>query len=196
MIRVGFIVEGDSERIVYESEDFQEILKRLNLTNAGVITPQSRTKFFNPDQLRMYYQNILKRSPDKVFVIIDKETDSECLSEIKKNISCIDQSNQINIIQVKTLESWFLADSEALSLAFHRRYRYENPEKTENHPFEELQKEFKINTNRGLGSKESTLPAKKMVNKYKFSIENAANHPKCPSAKYFLDKLSELSPNL
>lgn len=84
MMRVGFIVEGDSERIVYESEDFQDLLKR----------------------------------------------------------------------------------------------------------------EFSVYADRGLGPKESTLPARKMVKKYKFSIENAANHPNCPSAKYFINKLSELNPNL
>jgi hypothetical protein len=195
MIRVGFIVEGDSERIVYESEDFQNLLKRLNLTSVGVISPQTRTKFFDPEQLKMYYENMLKNKPDKVFIIIDKENETECLSKIKNSICCIDQQNQINIIQVITLESWFLADSVALSSAFKRNYKFETPEKTDGHPFDELQREFIVNTDRGLGLKESTLPARKMVNKYKFSVENAAKHPNCPSAKYFLDKLSELSSN-
>jgi hypothetical protein len=196
MIKVGFIVEGNSEKVVYESEIFQELLERFNLTCVGVITPGSRTKFFAQEQLIKYYENIRKNEPDKIIIIIDKEGDDECLYEIKQRISCIDQINQINIIQVKTLESWFLADSVALSRAFHRNYNYETPESTENHPFDELQNEFIVNTERGLGSKESTLPARKMVNKYKFSIENAAKHPNCPSARYFLQKLSDLNRNL
>lgn len=195
MIKVGFIVEGQSERIVYESDNFQELLSRFNLICVGVISPGSRTKFFVEEQLLKYYKNILNKEPDKVFIIIDKENENECLSEIREKLIDCNVEIQINVIQVKTLESWFLADSVALSKAFNKRYKHDTPEKIKCHPFDELQKEFLINTGRGLGSKESTLPAKKMVNKYNFSIENAANHPNCPSAKYFLQKLSELNPN-
>jgi hypothetical protein len=35
--------------------------------------------------------------------------------------------------------------------------------------------------------------AKKMVEKYRFSLERAAHHPHCPSAKSFYDGLLELA---
>ncbi|EDN65446.1 hypothetical protein BGP_6350 [Beggiatoa sp. PS] len=46
-------------------------------------------------------------------------------------------------------------------------------------------------TKRGPGSTRKIF-ARKMINTFNFSIERAANHPHCPSAKYFLEKLKKL----
>jgi len=196
MVNVGFIVEGHSEAIVYKSIGFVEILQKFGINLIKVVTPGGRPNFFIKDQIEKYCNELFDDGAEKIIMIIDKETNNECLSEIKKKIYNCDSVNQINIIQVKTLESWFLADSTALSNAFKKNFQYENPENIEGHPFDELQSLFLNNgEKRGLGSKESILPAKKMVNKHNFSIESAAKHPNCPSAKYFLQKLSELNPN-
>jgi len=57
-----------------------------------------------------------------------------------------------------------------------------------------LKKEFIKHTGKGL-SKKRNLHVKYIINNG-FSLQNAAKHPNCPSAKYFLKKLSELNPNL
>jgi len=195
MVSIGCIVEGQSEAIVYKSPEFIRILEKFGINLVKTVTPGGRPKFFIKEQIARYCNELFDEGVQKIIIIIDKETDDECLSEIRKKIYNCDPANQINIIQVKTLESWFLADSVALSKAFNKNYHHETPEKIIGHPFDELQKEFLNNTGRGLGSKDSTLPAQKMVSKFGFSLENAANHPNCPSANYFLQKLSQLNPN-
>ena len=102
---------------------------------------------------------------------------------------------QINIIAVKAIESWFLADSITLSIIFNiKNYQYNDPEGMTEKPFEILKSEFIKNCEgRGI-SKRRNLHASKMINNG-FSIQNASDHPNCPSAKYFLQKLSQLNPN-
>lgn len=196
MVNVGCIVEGQSEAIVYKSSAFKSLLERLNLNLVKTVTPGGRYKFFNREQIIKYCNEMFDDGVEKIIMIIDKETNDECLSDIKKGIYNCDPQNQIIIIQVKTLESWFLADSEALSKAFQEKYNFEdNPEKVEGDPFSILQNLFIEKTGKGLGPKDSTLPAQKMVYKFGFSLQNAANHPNCPSAKYFLQKLALLNPN-
>ena len=46
-------------------------------------------------------------------------------------------------------------------------------------------------TQRGPGSKK--VFARKFIRDYGFDIGRASEHPACPSAKYFVEKLSELS---
>lgn len=59
--------------------------------------------------------------------------------------------------------------------------------------FDVLRNEFLENTERGL-AKRGNRHAKYIIDNG-FSIKNAANHPNCPSAKYFLEKLSVLKSN-
>ena len=121
--------------------------------------------------------------------------DDPCISFAKANIYIYDRKKQIIIIAVKAIESWFLADSITLSNIFNEdNYQYNNPEEMEEKPFEILKSEF-IKNREGRGiSKRRNLHASKMINNG-FSIQNAASHPNCPSAKYFLQKLSQLNTN-
>ena len=121
--------------------------------------------------------------------------DDPCISFAKANIYIYDRKKQIIIIAVKAIESWFLADSITLSNIFKEdNYQYNNPEEMEEKPFEVLKREF-INHRGGRGiSKKRNRHASLIINGG-FSIQNAANHPNCSSAKYFLQKLSQLKPN-
>ncbi|RLD59623.1 MAG: hypothetical protein DRJ05_06145 [Bacteroidetes bacterium] len=194
MVKIGLIVEGNSELIVYKSPSFIKVLDGFNLSLLKVVTPGGRPNFFRKEQIEKYCNELFDEGADKVFLIIDKETGNASLSEIKEKIYNCNTENQILIIQVMTLESWFLADSVALSKAFKKKFSFDYPEKVDN-PYLVLKNEFISKTGIGLGPKESTMPAQKMVRKFGFSIENVAKHPNCPSAKYFLKKLSELNPN-
>jgi hypothetical protein len=104
--------------------------------------------------------------------------------------------NEINsesvqkVIVEKTIESWFLADTEALQKVFSSdNIIVEFPEKVKN-PFNELKQISKEKENRGISDK--LIFAARMLNNG-FSIENAAKHPNCDSAKYFIKKLKSLS---
>lgn len=57
-------------------------------------------------------------------------------------------------------------------------------------PFATLLQLFLTKTNRGVGSK--NILVSRVLN-YGFTIEQAARHPNCPSARYFPTKLQTLA---
>lgn len=194
MIKVGFVVEDKAFEAVINSDDFIRILKKNSIELVDVLNANGR------DGLRIYNKRIgdfFKKLNDKriefVFVLIDKE-DDPCITFAKNNVYVFNKEKQINIIAVKAIESWFLADSETLSKLFNTDFKYSDPEKIEDKAFDVLRKEFFKYTKKGLG-KRRNLHAKYLI-KSGFSIQNAAKHPNCPSAKYFLEKLSQLNPYL
>ena len=94
------------------------------------------------------------------------------------------------IIVVKAIESWFLADTKAISSYFEQdSYFHGLPESIEK-PFDYLKQQSIDIKKRGISDK---LIFAGIMLKNGFSIENAANHPNCPSAKYFINKLKSLN---
>ena len=196
MSKVGFIVEDKPYQKFIESENFIELLSNLNIELKGVhISPDGRDSFFSENENIQSFIKILKdKETDYIFILIDKEEDP-CISFTKERIHPYNDETQIIIIAVKAIESWFLADSITLSNIFNEdNYQYNNPEEMEEKPFEVLKREF-INHQGGRGiSKKRNRHASLIINGG-FSIQNAASHPNCPSANYFLQKLSQLNPN-
>ena len=94
------------------------------------------------------------------------------------------------VLAKKSLEAWFLADDEILKfLTSNKVQNYEYPENTEQMPYDTLKKILLEHTQRGTGSKVMFV---KRVLKNGFDIERAALHPNCHSAKYFVDKITDL----
>jgi len=190
VVKVGFIVEGESEKIILESESFRSLLTTLKVdfipdvvdaTGSGNILPQNRDK---------YVQILKDKGATKIIYLVDRE-EEPCITTVKERIK--PGTNETVVVSIKALEAWFLADSIMLSALFKKNYSYNSPEETVILPRDVLQNEFLENTGQGLGrSKPRT--AKKMV-KSGFSIISAASHEKCNSAKYFLQKLKEHSQN-
>ena len=182
MVKVGFICEGDTEKIIIESDSFKIFLKENNLqfvkaldaTGNGNLLPKNITPFIN---------NLLEEGVEKIFILTDLDED-RCITKTKERISA--PSNIIVIIAVKKIESWFLADSNTLSLIFKENFSVENFE-NELDPRQVLKELFLKKTNRGIGDSKP-LFAKRMINNG-FSIPNAALHPNCLSAQYFISKL-------
>ena len=193
MVNVGFIVEDKAFEATIKSYDFNRILKENNMKLIDVINANGRDNLRNfNDRIDDLFKRLNDKNSDYIFILIDKENDP-CITFTKGNIHIFDKIKQINIIAVKAIESWFLADSETLSKLFNKDYKFANPEEIEEKAFEVLKNEFIENTNKGL-SKKRNLHAKYIIDNG-FSIQNAANHPNCPSAKYFLQKLAQLNIN-
>ncbi len=196
MIKVGFIVEDKPYQKFIESENFLELLASLDIELAGVsFSPDGRDRFFSKNtKIQSFYRILKDKNADYIFILIDKE-DDPCIGGLKERIFSYNEDKQINIIAVKAIESWFLADSLTLSGIFNKGYHCTNPEGMAEKPYEKLKSEFISNRGgRGIGKKRS-IHASLIINNG-FSIQNAAKHPNCPSAKYFLKKLSELNPNI
>ncbi len=194
MIKVGFIVEDKPFLKLIESESFNKFLSSLNIESVGIfISPDGRDRLFNENGKIQSLFNILDdRNASYIFVLIDKESDP-CITYSKERVFIYSEKKQISIVAAKTVESWFLADSNMLTRLLKREYSFDKPENVEGEPFEILRSLFEQYTGRGLGKKRNRHA--NYIIKKGFSIENAAKHPNCPSAKYFLEKLSQLNPN-
>lgn len=185
MVNVGFMVEGATERLIVKSPAFQQMLQRMGLQTAGdIVDVRGRTNLLSnrADSIR---QLLLQSGAEKIVMLTDKE-DTACYSSLKALIN-----TPIDLIAVanRTVEAWFLADSQTLSTLFQTNFYCESPE-TLSDPFEALKAYRQQHRSMGIGDKKAF--ARIMINNG-FTVERAAQHPNCPSARYFLDKLQTLA---
>jgi Domain of unknown function (DUF4276) len=191
MVNVGFIGEGDSEQMVLESRLFKAFCKKNKIHIVGVFNAGGGSKFKTEnDEIGKFFEIFDDRDAEKIFILTDSEEDP-CITFTRDAIFKYNTEKQIDIVAVKALEAWFLADTNCLKkILGHAFVEIASPEKTDGKPFEKIKKSFQKNGVNGPGSK--VRCAHKMI-KNGFSIENAAQHPHCESVKYFLNKLKSLS---
>jgi hypothetical protein len=190
MVKVGFLVEGDTEKKILKSQNFNELLKKFNLEAIPTFFPpkgkMGKDVFKNSEKLESFIEILKEKGAEHIFVMRDLE-DLDCIVLARNQIN---SESIFKIVIEKTIESWFLADNITLKKVFlANEISIEYPEKIEN-PFLKLKEISLENTSRGISDK--LIFASKMINNG-FSIENAANHPNCDSAKYFIQKLKSLS---
>lgn len=181
MVKVGFICEGLSDRIIIESSDFGRILNDCGIELTNVISVGG-VQFLSNEKRESHREILLSQGASCVIVIRDKDN-VECFTNVKE-LYQINQKEHFVIAQ-KELESWFLADHNVLSKCLGLEDLYFEFPENQTKPFEY------IKSYRGRGMKSKNAFAEKMV-LLGFSLENAANHPNCHSAKYFIKKLKEI----
>jgi hypothetical protein len=182
MVKLGFICEGETEKIIIESFTFSEFLlannfelvKAFDATGNGNLLPENISPMIN---------NLREEGAEKIFVITDLDEDV-CITKTKERINA--PEGIIVIVSVKKIEAWFLADSSTLSSIFKGNFLFENPE-NESDPRKVLKDLFIEKTVRGIGESKPRF-ATKMINNG-FSVINSATHPNCSSAKYFIQRL-------
>lgn len=183
MVKVGFIVEGKTEKIIIESDKFKEFL--LN-NDYELVTPVIDAKGGGnllPSNIEPFIKRLKDSQADRIVVLTDLE-DEICVDKVKKRIG--HSEIKAIFVAVKAIEAWFLADTKAMQkLLNNNDFVEEFPEYTEKMPQERIQELAIKYTNRGIGSSKPMF-ARKML-KWGFSIENSANHPNCPSAKAMID---------
>lgn len=183
MVKVGFIVEGETEKIIIESDKFKEFL--LN-NDYELVTPVIDAKGGGnllPSNIEPFIKRLKDSQAEMIVVLTDLE-DEISVDKVKERI----EHSEIKVIfvAVKAIEAWFLADTEAMkSFLKVDNFMEEFPEQTINKPFERIKEIIKEKNARGVGSK--IILAKHMIKHHSFSIENSANHPNCPSAKEMID---------
>jgi hypothetical protein len=190
VVNIGFICEGYTELFILESDSFKSILNSLKLKSVGVINVEGNGNLL-PQNIKIHQKNLFEKGASLIFVLTDLDKD-QCISKTRLRIT--ESKNQIIIVAVKQIESWFLADISTMNLIFKGNYSFENPE-SEDIPIETIRKIYFDKFKRGLvGRDEKKKLAKKMIDNG-FSIQNAASHPNCPSAKYFLNHLQSIANN-
>lgn len=186
MVSVGFIVEGDTEKILIDSESFRAWAKMQGIDICTPVIDAKGGGNLLPQNMEPMLTQLRRQSPDHIVILTDLE-DAPNQEAVRQRIKSTDIA--LVFIAVKAIEAWFLADSLALQKWLGLDQVYEPyPEATQSMPWlriKALAAELKV---RGPGSAKNAF-AKRMVNSYGFSIANAAQHPECPSAKDFYDGL-------
>ena len=185
-MKVGFICEGDTERKLIESAAFQQTLRNLGLVCIKPIEDADGNGNLLPHNIEPIRTKLFAAGVNVIFILTDLDQDAT-VAVTKQRIS--ELPNQIIIIAVKAVEAWFLADSLLLSKLTGTNIHVDYPENDDD-SFETIRQLLLTKTGRGVGTK--PMLARRMI-KYGFTIENAAQHPNCPSANYFLTKLQTLA---
>jgi hypothetical protein len=180
-VKLGFIVEGDTEKILLDSPEFKSFLFSQNISFVDPVINAGGNGNLLPHNIIEYIDVLKQKGADKIIVLTDLD-EAKCFTEVKNRI---DGQDLIICIAKKKIESWFLSDTNALSSLLRARESCEFPEDVIN-PFEYLSERRQFHQGRGFGDKK--ILAKLML-RNGFSIENAMDHPNCPSAKYFYNKL-------
>ncbi|MGM9510844.1 DUF4276 family protein [Larkinella sp. GY13] len=186
-MRIGIIVEGFSERIVLKSPAFTDLLQRNSLELVSDVVNLKGKGNLNTQRMQSQVQLLRDLGAETILVLRDLD-DMPCITSAKQEVY---QAADVKIcIAVKELEAWFLADSKTLSNVFRTNFYFDKPEEEANPSYTLSQLSLNY-TNRGASDKKLFAMT---MNRNGFSIENAANHPHCPSANYFLTKLQSLRP--
>ena len=190
MVKVGFIVEGDSEKIVIESSRFKDFLKSCNCQLITPVINAGGGGNLLPKNSDVYLARLRQLSVDKILVVTDLEMEPS-VAVVRERIHNPDID--IIFVAVKALEAWYLADTTAMqNWLGDKNFCEPHPEQTVAMPWDRLAEIARQLDKRGPG-KSKTAFAKRMVKHHGFSIESAASHPDCPSAREVVVYFSGLS---
>ena len=188
MVKVGFIVEGKTEKIVIDSPSFREWAKSQGVEVTSPVVDAKGGGNLLPRNIGDLVAAVNVASPDIIVILTDLENE-ESVEAVKERIG-YDHARCI-FVAVKAIEAWFLADSPAMRQLFEDDgFVVDLPEQTPGMPWDYLKHLVVERERRGLGSKASF--AKQMTKRLGFSIASAAQHSACPSAKEFHDELIAL----
>ncbi|MBF0370119.1 MAG: DUF4276 family protein [Magnetococcales bacterium] len=189
MVKVGFVVEGASEKVFLESSNFRNWASQNGIFVCDPIINAEGNGNLCQKNLSSFVEDCrTKAEPEFVLILADLECDP-CVAATKMRVG---NDGDAVCLAKKALESWFLADAKAMEKWLGKSFSMESPEEMSDLPWNHLKKiADRLNT-AGPGKRKLTF-AKRMINYYDFSIERAARHPACPSATYFLDTLKRLA---
>jgi len=193
VVTVGFVVEGDSEKVLAESALLRRWLKEeCGLEVIDPVVNVSGNGNMCNRKIGVYVEKMRRFNPDKIVVLadLDPEKCAPCITARRMIIG--DCGADLVVIARKALESWFLADTEAM-----RRWAGDEgfvepvPETIAGMPWDSIRQIGRDVKGRGPGGSKPRF-AKHFINNHGFDVRNAAAHPDCPSAKYFVEKLCAL----
>lgn len=194
VVKVGFIVEGDCDRIMVESQQFRRWLHvecGLELVQP-VVDATGGGNLLEPN-LPQHVELLRKQSnPDKIVVIADLDPDTQvlCITKRKDLIGTV--GIDLVLVAKTAIESWFLADTCAMqAITGNPQFIESNPEQHAD-SWARLKNVLVAETGRGPGPSKPIF-AKNFVHRHGFDLSRAAAHPACPSAAYAVARLKSLA---
>lgn len=177
-IKVGFIVEGGSEKIIVESQQFRTLLTQYGFELVTPVIDAKGGGNLLPKNIDVFIQRFASKDVHRIFVLTDLE-DEDSVQTVRERIA--HESIDFSFIAVKALEAWYLADSTAINNWLEiTDFNEIQPEQTQGKPWDRLKEIANERGKRGPGQKISF--AKKITKHHGFSLLHAAQHPNCPSA--------------
>jgi hypothetical protein len=188
MVKVGFIVEGDTEKLIVESPAFVDWLVANGITLVSPVVNAKGGGNLLPRNIGPFVATLQRAQAEHIVILTDLENEANPAA-VRARIG--QQHNNLIFIAVKAIEAWFLADTQALRQWLKIDTVEEpTPEQTLGMPWERLKSIAHENQKRGPGSK--LIFAKRMIKHYGFTISNAAQHANCPSVLEFTLGLTRL----
>lgn len=189
MVKIGFIVEGDSEKVLIESQGFKAWARAQGVE---VCTPVINAKGGGnllPHHIQPMLAQFQTSAPDHIVILTDLE-DAPSVADVRVRIT--EQHTNLIFVAVKALEAWFLADTAAMRRWLgEENFVEEFPEATPGMPWDRLKAVAKERGKRGPGLNK-VIFAKRMCGALQFGVGEAASHANCQSVKEFCDALIEL----
>jgi len=185
---LGFIVEGGTEKLILEETDFFRFLNAHKILCIKNVIDATGNDHLLPVQRKEYVDKLKRQGANRIIILTDQE-DEPCVSAVKTRILGDYTEQTCVVVAKKEIESWFLSDTGAIrSYIEDPEYLCNDPE-AEVEPYE-LIKKLRVEK-AGIGTSTKKTLAKQIISNHGFSIEGAASHDKCTSARYFLDKVLE-----
>lgn len=192
--RVGFICEGDTEKMFVETTNFKNYLKKtIGIEIVGDVINAGGNRNLLPANIREHHNRLKRANPDKIIILTD--SDGKTRKEIEDRIKP-QNLGHILILAVQEIEAWFLSDIETLRDVLQKpQFKLkEQPEQIQKPSENTLPQLIKKERNQMLQkvaiaklflSEDSKFEKKR---KHFFKIENA----KCNSARTFITQLENL----
>ena len=105
VVNIGFVCEGYTELFILESDSFKSILNSLKLKSVGVINVEGNGNLL-PHNIKIHQENLFDKGATLIFVLTDLDND-QCITKTRLRIT--ESENQIIIVAVKQIESWFFS---------------------------------------------------------------------------------------
>lgn len=189
MVRVGFIVEGDTEKIFIESDRFKAFAKSNGVEVCSPVIDAKGGGNLLPQNIQPSIATLRRVHVDHIVILTDLDAAPD-VNTVKARIGS--EHTNLIFVAVKAIEAWFLADTDALRRWLKIEGVFEaNPEATPEMPWERLKALAAENGVRGPGNSKPIF-ARNMCKQYGFDLAQAALHKSCPSAKIFHDALVDL----
>jgi len=187
MVKMAFVVEGKVEKIFIDYLRTSGWLETRGITQVGPTIDAKGGGNLCPKNISVYIDQAKVFQPQSILILTDLECDP-CVTLTKIRIGDCDICSIV--VAKKAIEAWFLADDFIVEkLTDTAIKQYETPEITEEMPYETIKAMMKNHTGRGSGSK---VALAKKVMKLGFNINRSATHSDCLSARYFVDKISDI----
>ena len=173
MSKIGLIVEGESDKIFFESYFKPNFIKNLKVRTSGI---KGTCKILNERAIEAHIKALRLQKCTKIFILIDLDTQCnstsyDCILKLKKWYKTkINISNDIDVVVTvvsKELESWMLS-------------AWENSDRKSK---EDLKRKFQQ-----LSKNKKRLNEKELFNKFSASKKHI-NRKNNKSLDYFFIKL-------